>query len=524
MSFYQKLVSKFFSKSFIIALLYSFTAFGQTVDTVLAKKHFLPKTERQYLGTSGYIEDFPVKEYSWASEKAYEDFNDLKFGVRIHWGLYSIIRQEKESWPLLKKTNAEKQAYFDMYKTWNPVGFDANEWMNLFSESGMKMFAFTTKHHEGFSMFDTKTRVKKRVNYTAPGGPVIEDCDLAFSIMESPFKRDVVKELCDAAQKKNIKIDLYYSHPDWYDADFRPYVRHPLQTPSAGKLSARGPKLQPEGSMAGFFGNNGPIMVPDPSAEETNRMIKRHREQLIELLTNYGKIDMLCFDMWLGPSVWPQLRETLIELRKIQPDVMFRARGIGNYGDYYTPEGFVPGSKENTEVPWFVIYPLGRTFSYETEASEHKGAKWIVYNIIDCAAKGGNFMLGVGPDENGKFHPTAIEQMKKAGKWLKINGNSIYSTRSREGENWKEGENIRFTKSKDNKTVYVHFFEWNENQLILKTLKPKKGANISLLGEEPEKLSWRYDKERGLIIKTPLHLKKIISEEGQLAYSLAVEL
>jgi alpha-L-fucosidase len=203
---------------------------------------------------------------------------------------------------------------------------------------------------------------------------------------------------------------------------------------------------------------------------------------------------------------------------------MFRARGIGNYGDYYTPEGFVPGSKENTEVPWFVIYPLGRTFSYETEASEHKGAKWIVYNIIDCAAKGGNFMLGVGPDENGKFHPTAIEQMKKAGKWLKINGNSIYSTRSREGENWKEGENIRFTKSKDNKTVYVHFFEWNENQLILKTLKPKKGANISLLGEEPEKLSWRYDKERGLIIKTPLHLKKIISEEGQLAYSLAVEL
>jgi alpha-L-fucosidase len=515
---------KIFEIWLLIAIIGLSNGQAQYHDSLTAKKHLMPKTERQYIGTSGYIEDIPVKEYSWASEKAYEEFNDMKFGVRIHWGLYSAIRQEKESWPLLKKTNTEKQAYFDLYKTWNPVGFDANEWMNLFAESGMKMFAFTTKHHEGFSMFDTKTRVKKRVNYLAPNGPVIEDCDLAYSIMESPFKRDIVKELCDAAHKKDIKIDLYYSHPDWYDADFRPYVRHPLQTPSAGKLAARGPKLQSEGSMAGFFGNNGPIMAPDPSPEETERMIKRHREQLVELLTNYGKVDMLCFDMWLGPSVWPQLRETLIQLRKIQPDVMFRARGIGNYGDYYTPEGYVPESKENTDVPWFVIYPLGRTFSYEAEASQHKGAKWIVYNIIDCAAKGGNFMVGVGPDENGKFHPTASEQMKQAGNWLKNCGQSIYETRARIGENWKEGDNIRFTRTKDNKTIYAHCFEWNENQLILKTVKPKKGSDIHLLGVKSKKLSWTYDENRGLIIQTPLDLKNTIPEEQQLAFSFSIQI
>ncbi|HEY6955716.1 MAG TPA: alpha-L-fucosidase, partial [Flavisolibacter sp.] len=180
-------------------------------DSREVKKHFLPKSDRQYRYTSGYIEDIPVKEYSWASDKAYEDFNDMKYGVRIHWGLYSIIGQQKESWPLLRKTNEEKQAYFDMYKTWKPKGFNADEWMDLFSESGMKVFAFTAKHHEGFSMFDTKTRVKRRVNYLAPGGPRIEDCDLAFSIMETPFKRDVVKELTDAAHKRNIKVDLYFS-------------------------------------------------------------------------------------------------------------------------------------------------------------------------------------------------------------------------------------------------------------------------------------------------------------------------
>lgn len=126
--------------------------------------------------------------------------------------------------------------YTSLYKTWNPVGFDADAWMNLFKSSGMKMFAFTTKHHEGFSMFDTRTRVQSRANWTAAGGPKLESCELAYSIMETPFRRDVVKELCLAANKHRIKIDLYFSHADWYDADFRPYVQHPLQVPSSPRL------------------------------------------------------------------------------------------------------------------------------------------------------------------------------------------------------------------------------------------------------------------------------------------------
>lgn len=485
-------------------------------------RHYLPKTDRQYRYTSGYIEDNPVPEYNWASDKAYEEFQDMKFGIRIHWGLYSIIRQEKESWPMLKMPNNKKQAYSDMYKNWNPVGFNADEWMELFAESGMKMFAFTTKHHEGFSMFDTKTRVKKRVNWAAPGGPATEDCDLAYSIMETPFKRDIVKELCDAARKKDIKIDLYYSHPDWYDADFRPYVWHPLQVPSSGKLAVRNNPPEPEGAIESHYGSNGPVIMPDPTPEEVDRMVKRHREQLTELLTNYGKIDMVCLDMWLGPSVWPQLRETMLQLRKIQPDVMFRARGIGNYGDYYTPEGFVPGSKENTQVPWFVIYPLGRTFSYETDPEQHKGAKWIIQNLIDCAAKGGNFMVGVGPDENGKFHPTATAQLKQAGKWLKTNGEAIYGTRAREAESWKEGDSIRFTRTKDAQTIYAHCLEWPGEKLVLKSVKAKKGSKILLLGNDTP-LKWEYKPDQGLIIFVPQILKGRIPEAERLAYTFKIE-
>src|SRR5574340_219500 len=337
--------------------------------------HRLPKSSIPYEVTSGYIEDIPIPEYFWAPDKVYEAFLDMKFGIRVHWGIYSILQQQRESWPFLTKPLNERHAYEELFKVWNPVGFDANEWTDFFVESGAKMFSFTAKHHEGFSMFDTKTRVRDRANWLAPGGPVVEECDHAYSIMETPFKRDVVKELCDAAHKRALKIDLYFSHPDWYDADFRPYTYHPLQVPGSDTLSVSGRDLAPIlKNPKTQFGKSGLVIVPDPTKEQMDRMMKRHRAQLEELITRYGTIDMVCLDMFVGPEIWPQLRETMLYLRKLRPDVMYRARGIGNYGDYYTPEGFVPGSKENTDVPWFVIYPLGATFSYDPRSDRYKGA------------------------------------------------------------------------------------------------------------------------------------------------------
>ena len=492
--------------------------------------HRLPKSDQNYRRSNNYIEDDPVPEYSWASDEAYEAFQDMKYGVRIHWGLYSIWHMSGESWPFLGNRKpafdfAKRQEYNQLYKSWNPAGFDANGWMEMFKECGLKMFAFTTKHHEGFSMFDTKTRVKRRANWTAPGGPQMEDCDLAYSIMETPFKRDVVKELCDAAHRHNIKIDLYFSHTDFYDADFRPYGYHPLQIPSSEEFckskSDDEPKTEFERAkdrLKDFL-----VIVPDPTQEEQNRMIQRHRAQLKEILSNYGKIDMVCLDIWLGPKVWPQLRQTMLELRKIQPDVMFRARGIGNYGDYYTPEGFVPGEKENSDAPWFVIYPLGGSFSYDPKPESYKGAKWIVDNLIDSAAKGGNFMVGIGPDENGVFAPEAVKQLKQVGAWLKVNGAAIYATRAREGENWKEGEKVRFTRSKDSKTIYAHCLEWPGEKLVLKTVKAKKGSEIRMLANSRQPLKWKNDASEGLIISLPSKLKDSLSSDEQLAFTFRIE-
>jgi alpha-L-fucosidase len=176
--------------------------------------------------------------------------------------------------------------------------------------------------------------------------------------MEIPFRRDVVRELCDAAHKRGIKIDLYFSHPDWYDADFRPYVQHPLQVPSSPELMSPSDLKRTQQIY-----DNHMVIVPDPNDAAVTRMMERHRAQLVELLTNYGRIDMMCLDMYLGPRVWPELRKTILKLREIQPDVMLRDRGVGNYGDYYTPERVVPGSRDTSDKPWFCIYPLGTDFS-----------------------------------------------------------------------------------------------------------------------------------------------------------------
>ena len=477
----------------------------------------IPQFPASRLKDEPYVENTPIPGYHWAPESAHEAFRDMKFGARIHWGIYSIWHRGPESWPFLTMTLEDRQAYNNLYRTWNPTGFDADGWTNVFKESGMKMFAFTTKHHEGFSMFDTRTRVRKRANWTAAGGPSLESCDLAYSIMETPFRRDVVRELCDAAHKRDLKIDLYFSHPDWYDADFRPYVCHPLQIQSSAEWMTP-PDLQMTRQRLGDHA----VIVPDPTDAEVRRMMERHRAQLVELLTNYGKIDMIDFDMWLGPRVWPELRKTVLKIRELQPQVMLRQRGIGVYGDYYTPERVVPGSQQAYDTPWFTIYPLGTDFSYEPDAAKYKGTEWIVHNLADAVAKGGGLQVGVGPNALGEFHPEAIRQMKGAGTWLKVNGEAIYATRPRQGSLWSDGETVRYTRSKDSRFIYAILMDWPGTQVVLKSVQPKAGSKVDLLGTHAS-LPWKFDSARGAVITLPENLQEASNRPCDFAWSLRVE-
>jgi alpha-L-fucosidase len=441
-----------------------------------------------------YMAEADMSDYSHASPEAYEKFKDLKYGLRIHWGIYALLHG-RESWIINKKRSLAFQGlYHSLYQGWYPSAFDAGEWADMMKENGFKFFVFTTKHHDGFSMFNTKTKIAQRTVFFDSDSGKIEACDLHYSIMETPFSRDVTGELVEAARERGLGIGLYFSHPDWYDADFRFDQWNP---------------------------NRDPDYTPQSDPQAWTRFENRHQQQLVELLTNYGAIDMISLDMWFPDFAWAHQQALIKQLRKIQPDCMFRWRGIGNYGDYHTPENYIPGAEGQGTMPWQVIHTLSRRriFSYEPDETYLRSGEWIIETLIDIVAKGGNFMVGIGPDLNGKFHPKTLEVLTYAGDWLKINGEAIFSTRPR--VNWQEGEYVRFTRSKDKKIVYIISLKWPERTFASKLVVPVKGSKLYMMGVE-KALTWRL-KENELVITIPEELQPEENRPCKQAYVFKVQ-
>lgn len=416
-------------------------------------------------------------------------WQDLKFGIFLHWGVYSV-EGIQESWLLCNRPNRPrdttktydefKKWYWDLASKFNPVKFNPEKWAKTSKDAGMKYIVFTTKHHDGFNMFDTQFSTYKITNGPFKNNP----------------KADVTKYIFDAYRKQGMMIGAYFSKPDWHHPDF----------------------WWPAYGTADRNMNYDPIKY----SNKWKNFQEFTFNQLSELMNNYGKIDVLWFDGgWVRPLEKPRKAEEglaafpkfsqdvnmsrIAEMaRKAQPDVLIADRTVhGPYENFRTPEQSIP--KTQLKEPWETCITLTKSWSYRKPTEEKvKSATWVIHTLAEVVAKGGNMLLGFGPTPEGEF-PKAVEKpLEEVGAWLKLNGRAIYYTRIT--ENYNDGLNW-FTQSKDGKKRYA-IACIKETETIPATIVWKgnvPAGNTVTLISTGRKVNWKKN-GNGIEIKVPQEL------------------
>ena len=360
--------------------------------------------------------------YQWPDDPAVleklDQWQDLKFGVLMHWGLYSIPGIV-ESWNLCNEDwivrpegstyEGYKQWYWGLSSEFNPVDFNPGQWASVFKDAGMKYMIFTTKHHDGFCLFDSQY-----TDFTVAKGPFASDP-----------RRDVAKHVFDAFRAKDFMVGAYFSKPDWHCEWFwNPYYATPNRMPNYKR---------------------------DMHPDWWENYVQYTRNQMRELTGGrYGKLDIFWLDGgWIaGDEVG--LDEVLADARKVSPGLISVDRTIqGPNENYQTPEQQVPDRQ--IAHPWESCMTLGNDWGW-TPNPHYKSARRVIGTLAEIVAKGGSLVLGVGPTPAGLIEDDAVVILREIGEWLGRNGEAIYNTRItsryQDGKTW-------FSASKDGRTLYA---------------------------------------------------------------------
>jgi alpha-L-fucosidase len=370
----------------------------------------------------------PAPDWPPADPAAVARWQSLRFGMFIHWGPVSLTGHEI-GWSRGKETPIE--VYDNLYKQFNPTKFNAYKWVNIAKAAGMKYIVLTTKHHDGFCLWDTK----------------LTD----YNIMNTPLHRDVVKELAAACKKQGIVFGTYYSTCDWYNTNW------PATSP----------------------GGNVKREKFDLDAYE-----KYLQGQITELIKNYGPLLTIWNDVpnHKGVNFGKRGAETIKLVRSLQPDILINNR-TGDGGDYDTPEQKI--GKFQMDRPWESCMTVSahNVWAWGGEQDGVKSVSACLGMLIRAAGGDGNLLLNVGPRPDGVIDPAQANLLKQIGAWLAKNGESIYGTR---GGPWKPSKEIVSTRK--GKTIYIHVLKWPDGPITLPNL-PAKIVRAELLNGGKAKFS-----------------------------------
>lgn len=448
--------------------------------------------------------------YEWPKDaqvrEKLDKWQDQKFGMIIHWGLYAVPGMI-ESWALCSEDWIERDSTvsYDAFKNWywglkkdfNPVNFDPDGWAKAGKDAGMRYLVFTTKHHDGFNMFDTK--------------------QTDFKITDGPFKThpksDVAKYVFDAFRRQGFMIGAYFSKPDWHSEYY----------------------WWPKYATADRNNNYDIRKYP----WRWNRYKQFTHNQIGELMNNYGSIDIL----WLDGG-WVRPRETVNEevlswgaripewsqdidmpqiatmARKAQPGLLIVDRTVhGPYENYQTPEQRVPATK--LDYPWESCMTLGGAWGY-VPGDQLKPAPKVIHTLIEIVAKGGNLLLGVGPRPDGTLGADVVQRLKEIGTWMDRNGAAIYNTRTLDIY---KSDSTFFTRSKSGNQTFALVCLPENGSLPLSVSwggnLPKKGSTVQLL-QTGEKVKWVRKGDR-VTVYLPASMIKAKEKSPALAFSFTAE-
>ena len=403
-------------------------------------------------------------------------WRNARFGMFIHWGLYAVPSGEwkgKTGYGEWIRTSAEipLDVYDHFREQFNPVKFNADTWVKMAKDAGVKYIVITSKHHDGFCMFDTK--------------------QTDFSIMNTPFHHDPMKDLAAACHKYDITFCFYYSIMDWHHPDYLPRRNWEKDRPVAGA--------------------------------DFGRYVDYMKAELKELLTNYGKIGVLWFDgEW--ENTWNEKygKEIYEYCHSLQPDLIINNRvGAGRMdmegltkegafgGDFGTPEQQIPATGL-PGVDWETCMTMNDHWGYNKNDKNFKSSKELIQMLADIASKGGNYLLNVGPTPEGLIPPESIERMKAIGDWMKVNGESIYETKASPFRSLGWGRCTR-KEIPGGVRLYLHVFDWPETHTLSVTGLLNEPVKAWILSDPEHTLLKITRSEDALLITVPTEMPDTIN-------------